>query len=468
MARSSLGRRRQDSFDVRRLLSQHTDALATLAFITFAACLSLILAPSETDADPESALWRDLFTFSEAFTEIEEESPLFTPSTKIIELDLPFEQVPESDVEVPDFASAPPGWHEYEIRRNDTLGGILRKINVDEEARSFLVTQKMVTYRKLRRGTSLYYQLNPSGELVALRYKASPELHFNFSRAADGTMTAVEGAPELTSKTIVNSAIITEDANSLFAASDQANVPDAIIQRMIDALETRIDFSRDTRLGDNFVVVYETLYDEDGEYAGPGPLLGINYQNRGKESLGLLNLEDGRFYTPEGESVAQAFLRSPLKFSRISSRYTLSRYHPVLKKWRSHRGVDFAAPTNTPVRAAADGTISFAGRNGGYGNLVRIEHFSRYSTLYGHLNKFGPKIKKGVKVTQGQLIGYVGSTGLATGPHLHYEFRISDKHVDPLSVDVPTNRPPLEGAELAKFQTQTAAHKDLLERAIGI
>lgn len=466
MARTPRRRRRRSPASLR--LGQHADALATLAFVAFAACLSLVLAPPETDADPQSELWSDLFSFSDALIEIEEESPLYTPSSKVIELDLPFDQVPESDLELAETSSAPAGWQEYVIQRNDTLGGILNKIDADAEARAFLVTQKMATYRKLRRGYSLYYKTNATDQLVALRYKASPELHFNFTRGLDGTLEAIEGAPELSARTIVNSAAITEDANSLFAASDQANVPDAIIQRMIDALETRIDFSRDTRLGDNFVVVYEVLYDADGEYAGPGPLLGINYQNRGKQSLGLLNQQDGRFYTPEGESLTQAFLRSPLKFSRISSRYSLRRYHPVLKKWRPHRGVDFAAPTNTPVRAAADGTVSVAGRSGGYGNLVRIEHFGRYSTLYGHLNKFGAKIKKGAKVTQGQVIGYVGSTGLATGPHLHYEFRVDDKHVDPLSVDVPTNRPPLEGEELASFQTQANAIRELLVRSIGI
>ena len=252
----------------------------------------------------------------------------------------------------------------YVIRRNDTLGSILQKIKVDEPSRRYLVSQNLSSYRKLRAGKPILYKLDANGVLLALRYKTSPDLHLNFVRDAAGNMDVAETQPVLTTATIVKQASITETNNSLFAASDNVLIPDGVIQQVIDSLETRIDFVRDTRLGDNFAVVYEEYTDADGDNAGSGNLLGLRYTNRGKKLLGLRNPDDGAFYDQQGTSLQRAFLKSPLKFSRISSKFSLRRFHPVLKKWRSHRGVDFAAPTNTPIRASGDGVIDFIGRQG--------------------------------------------------------------------------------------------------------
>lgn len=456
------GRRRWlGGIDARALLSEHSDAVSTLAFTTLMAVLALAMAPDSPVVGASEATW-DLFSPEE-----DTEAP-FEPTEKVVELDLPFEQYEdEADIPLEETAGGTlrPGWRSYTIERNDTLGKILGKITEDDEARRYLVSQDLSSYRKLRRGRSIEYRVGPSGTLDALVYKASPELHLAFARDASGAMRVGEGAPKLSATTVVRRAEITEDNNSLFAASDAASVPDAVIQQVIDALETRIDFVRDTRLRDSFSLVYEVLHDEDGDYAGPGELLGLVYRNRDRTHTGLYNPSDGHFYSPEGESLRRAFLRSPLKFSRISSKYSLRRFHPVLKKWRAHRGVDFAAPTGTPVRSAADGTVDFIGKKGGYGNVVMVRHFGKYLTVYGHLSRFAKGVKRGTKVEHGQVIGYVGSTGLATGPHLHYEFRIDGKHVDPLSVEVPTTRPPLEGEELAGFRRETADVQGLLGAA---
>ena len=352
-------------------------------------------------------------------------------------------------------------WQVYKIARNDTLGRILGKIANDPEATAFMVTQKLGVYRRLRRGQPIEYRLNEDGLIESLRYKASADLIFEFERNEGHNMSARERAPDLSARLAVKSGEITAKLNSLFAATDHARVPDAIIYGVIGALETRVDFARSTRVGDSFTLIYEELLDEDGIYATAGRLLGFSWINQGRETIGLYNSDEGGFFEPNGESVQKAFLRSPLKFSRISSKFSNRRFHPVLKKWRAHRGVDFAAPRGTPVRASGDGRIIFRGRKGGYGNTVIIEHFGKYTTLYAHLSKFNRKATKGSKVIQGQVIGYVGSTGLSTGPHLHYEFRIDGKHQDPLSAKIPTRRPPLTGAALAKFQSDSA---DILNR----
>lgn len=423
---------------------EHGDALATFGFVTLMALLALAMSPAQ---EREATVPESWFDFLESNPESPYEAPNLVAVEKELELDLPFVQEvdEEGNPTIPTLAKY------YTIKRGDTLGAILRRITEDKAAITYLVTQKLNSYRKLRRGRQVEYEISDAGKLTKLRYKASPDLHMTFTQGAAGAMQVSEGAPELVASIEIKTATITTANNSLFAASDAAGVPDAVIQAVIDALETRIDFQRDTRLDDRFSVIYEKLVDSDGDDAGTGRMYALRFINQGKTITGLLNADAGGYFEPSGESLQRAFLRSPLKFTRISSRYTKRRFHPVLKKWRSHRGVDFAAPTNTPVRSSADGVVDFIGKKGGYGNVVMIKHFDKYLTVYGHLNKFAKSVRRGSRVSQGQLIGYVGSTGLATGPHLHYEFRIGNEYKDPLSTAVPTNKPPLEGAALAQF-----------------
>jgi murein DD-endopeptidase MepM/ murein hydrolase activator NlpD len=234
-----------------------------------------------------------------------------------------------------------------------------------------------------------------------------------------------------------------EIKSSLFAATDAARLSDTVASQIADVFSTDIDFHRDLRRGDRFTVVYE-MYFEAGEPVRSGRVLAAEFVNQGKAYQAIWYQHpngQGDYYTPEGKSIRKAFLRSPLEFSRISSGFTEARFHPILQRWRAHRGIDYAAPTGTGVRATADGIIEQASYDRGYGNVVVIRHQQKYTTLYGHLSRFARGISRGDRVSQGQVIGYVGSTGLATGPHLHYEFRINDVHQDPLRVVMPEAPP---------------------------
>lgn len=230
--------------------------------------------------------------------------------------------------------------------------------------------------------------------------------------------------------------------NSLFLDGGRAGVPEQVLIELAGIFGWDIDFALDIRQGDSFSLIYEEVF-LDGEKIGNGDILIARFNNRGREITAVRYEDDkgnANYYTPKGLSMRKEFLRNPIDFARISSRFNLRRKHPVLNKIRAHRGTDYAAARGTPIKAAGDGKVTFAGRKGGFGNVVIIQHGSRYQTLYAHLSKFGRGVRKGRKVKQGKIIGYVGSTGLATGPHLHYEFRVDGVHRDSLRIKLPQAR----------------------------
>ena len=213
-----------------------------------------------------------------------------------------------------------------------------------------------------------------------------------------------------------------------------------------------IDFYLDIKRGDSFKVMYEEYY-VDGEKVGNGPILAAEFINQDKTyQVVRYKGKDGasQYYTPDGLTLRKAFLRSPVEYARISSHFNLSRKHPILHKIRAHKGVDYAAPRGTPIRASGDGKIVQLGRLGGYGNAIEIQHNSKYRTLYAHMNGFAKNLKNGARVEQGQIIGYVGSTGLASGPHLHYEFKVNGTQKDPVKIDLPM-ADPLPSTEKKEF-----------------
>lgn len=227
---------------------------------------------------------------------------------------------------------------------------------------------------------------------------------------------------------------------SLFEDGQQAGLSDALILKLVEIFGWDVDFALDVKPGDTFAVIHEEKY-WMGQKIGDGPILAAEFINRGKlyHALGYKD-KNGvtKYYELNGITKQKRFLRTPIEFSRISSRYTTTRYHPILKIWTAHRGIDYAAPMGTPIRATADGRITNTDdiksmqSNGGYGNALVIKHDAAYSTLYAHLSRFSPNIRAGSFIEQGQIIGYVGKTGLATGPHLHYEFHVRNSHRDPL------------------------------------
>lgn len=231
--------------------------------------------------------------------------------------------------------------------------------------------------------------------------------------------------------------------SSLFLGAKEAGLSDRLIMKMVDIFAWDIDFALDIREGDRFTVIYEELY-QDADKVGDGNILAVEFVNRGR-NIRAIRFTDGEgrtdYYTPAGRSLRKAFLRTPVKFSRISSRFTQRRWHPVLHRFRAHRGVDYAAPTGTPVKATGDGRVSFAGLQGGYGHTVILQHGEKYTTLYAHLSRYAEGLKPNQRVAQGDVIGYVGMSGLASGPHLHYEFRVNGVHRDPLTVALPKAAP---------------------------
>lgn len=230
---------------------------------------------------------------------------------------------------------------------------------------------------------------------------------------------------------------------SFYEAALEAKIPDSIIMDFAYIFGWDIDFIFDIREGDSFNVIYETPY-SDGEKVKNGDIILAKFVNRGKiysANRFFLNENDKEFFDDNGNNLQKAFLRAPLDFAYISSHFNPNRMHPVLHTIRAHNGVDYAAKTGSPVRTTGNGTVHYAGRRNGCGNEIVIKHSNDYSTRYCHLNKFKSGIKKGTKVIQGETIGFVGSTGLATGPHLHYEFKIGNKHVDPVKLQLPSAEP---------------------------
>ena len=355
-------------------------------------------------------------------------------------------------------------WREERISRGDTLSTLLKRLGVgQEDIQAFLRSAHgNKALGRLLAGRSVLGRVTSSGRLMVFRYLLSDQTLVTVSRVGDA-FRITEQAVAMEPHRILRSG---EIASSLFGATDAADVPDRIASEMAEVFSGDIDFHRDLRRGDHFSLVYEAFYYE-GQMVKTGRLLAAEFTNQGKRYQAVYFKDPkGRegYFTPKGQSLKRAFLKSPMPFTRISSYFTPVRFHPVLKIWRAHKGIDYAAPTGAPVRSVADGTVTFAGRRGGYGNLILLRHRAPYSTAYGHLSRFAKGIKHGAKVTQGQIIGYVGSTGLATGPHLHYEFRVHNVQKNPLALKLPSSYP-LDlryRAQFASIAKPLAARLDLL------
>ena len=250
-------------------------------------------------------------------------------------------------------------------------------------------------------------------------------------------------------------AATTEITQSLFVDGQKAGLSDALIMHLTEIFGWDIDFALDLREHDRFSVIYEEIY-KDNELIKQDRILAAEFVNRGKRLRAILYIDDrgqSDYFSDTGEAMRKAFLRTPVNFTRISSRFNLRRKHPILNTIRAHRGVDYAAPSGTPVRATAEGRVKFIGRDGGYGKTIVMQHGEVYSTLYAHLSRYARGIKRGKYLNQGKIIGYVGKSGLATGPHLHYEFRIHGVHRNPLTVDLPKAEP-IDRNYLQEFKRQ--------------
>lgn len=349
------------------------------------------------------------------------------------------------------------------VLRGDTVAALFERLGVRESrALDFLKADATgrTIFRQLVPGRTLQAETGPDGELLALRYFLGAASLLEVTRAGDGftaRQRSVSEAPRLMYKTGVI-------RSSLFAATDAAGIPDAVAMEIAKVFATDIDFHTDLRKGDRFSVVYEMLYDS-GELVAAGRIVAAEFVNDGHTYHAVL-FRDGEgnegYYSLDGSNRAKAFLRSPVEFSRVSSGFG-ARFHPIFKNWRAHTGVDFAAPKGTRVLATADGVVISAGPRGGYGNAVEVRHGSGITTLYAHLSGFASGMRSGARVRQGEPIGFVGATGFATGPHLHYEFKIAGIHQDPMKVALPKAEP-IPAHLRAQFTTVASAARETIER----
>jgi murein DD-endopeptidase MepM/ murein hydrolase activator NlpD len=346
-------------------------------------------------------------------------------------------------------------WREERIQRGDTVGSVLARMGVDDaQALAFLRTEPAARpLYMLRPGRPLRAQTAADGRLVELRFHTADGDLLTIAR--DGARLSAQSAPAPADVRWMMAA--GEIRTSLFGAADAAGLPDAVTIQLADVFSGDIDFYKDLQRGDRFRVVYEERA-LDGEAVGAGRIVAAEFTNRGRTFRAFLWRDAAgveSYYAEDGSALRKAFLRSPMEFSRITSGFSNARFHPILQTWRAHRGVDYAAPLGTAVRATGNGRVAYAGVKGGYGNVVELRHSGAFSTVYAHLSRFAPVAKAGARVAQGEVIGYVGQTGWATGPHLHYEFRVDNVQRNPLTVALPGGEP-LAPADRAAFGARIA------------
>jgi murein DD-endopeptidase MepM/ murein hydrolase activator NlpD len=358
---------------------------------------------------------------------------------------------------------------EERVQRSDTLSSLFSRLGIsDREALAFVSydADASIVARQLSPGKTVTAKTGRDGRLAALYFPLNGKDSMLVVEREGGKFTVDEQTMRLTAQIHVNSG---EIVSSLFAATDEAGIPDAIAMQLAEIFSSDIDFHRDLRKGDKFSIVFESLT-YNGRYIRSGRILAAEFISDKKTYQAYwFEAEEGKggYYDRDGKNRRKAFLKSPLEFSRITSGFRSARSHPVLHTIRAHKGVDYGAPVGTRIRAVADGTVVFAGRQNGYGNLIVLKHQGRYSTAYGHLNGFAAGIRKGAWVSQGDTIGFVGQTGLASGPHLHYEFRVNGEQIDPMTVALP-DAIPLNETRLSRFRTATVSlltHLDLAKEA---
>jgi len=310
-------------------------------------------------------------------------------------------------------------WRNERVQRGDTVAELLRRLNVDDAAASEYLrnSAEAESFRKLAIGKEVQAETTPTGGLVALRYLGDKGAQIVIDKQGSVFKTRTLPA-QLEKRLFVRTG---EIKTSLYAATDAAGMPEAAANQLTEIFSGDIDFHHDLKRGDKFTVVYEMTY-SNGALVHAGRIQAAEFVNQGHSYRAVYFQSDadhGDYYTPEGKSVRKAFLRSPIAFSRVSSGFSMSRFHPVLNQWRAHKGVDFAAPIGTQVKATSDGVVSLVGKQNGYGNVIMVNHQGHLSTVYGHLSRYDKGLHQGQRVAQGEVIGYVGMAGMSSGPDLH-------------------------------------------------
>lgn len=359
---------------------------------------------------------------------------------------------PNRVVRIEEQPDSPQKWETVTVESGDTLSAIFSRVGLGSTILQGVLEsgEPSKELRNLKPNEKLDFQIQ-EGKLLTLRYVPSQTRTIEIKESNGGFEASLTERVVETRLSHAAGAIET----SLFSAGRQAGLTDNLIMELAGIFGWDIDFALDIRSGDRFSVLFEQRY-VDGHKLGDGAILAAEFVNQGRavQAVRFVDAEGkSSYYSPDGSSMRKAFLRSPVDFRRISSTFRPERYHPVLGVKRPHRGVDYAAATGTPIKAAGDGKVAFIGTKGGYGRTVVLQHGGKYTTLYAHMSRYKPGLKVGSRVQQGQTIGYVGKSGLATGPHLHYEFRVAGVHRNPLTVKLP-NAEPIQAAYRSAFVQQ--------------
>ena len=356
-----------------------------------------------------------------------------------------------------------------QVRSSDTPESLLQRLGVADPAAAAFLRRDTNAQRSLlgRTGRIISAETTDDHRLLRITARWAHEEDGLFQRlviekTADGFASHITAAPLTTSSRLAGGAI----RSSLFAATDDANIPDAVAIQLAELFAGDIDFHRALRKGDRFSVVYETL-EADGEPLRSGRVLSAEFHNNGKTHQAVWFQESstskGAYYTLDGQSMRRAYLTSPVEFSRISSGFKM-RFHPILQTWRAHLGTDFAAPSGTAVRTIGDGVVEFAGVQNGYGNVIYVKHRNQHVTVYAHLSRIDVRVNQAID--QGQTIGAVGATGWATGPHLHFELRVNGKHEDPMLIAQQSeSAAPVSAAARPEFNRLSAVMRSQLSSA---
>ncbi|WP_263078172.1 peptidoglycan DD-metalloendopeptidase family protein [Endozoicomonas sp. Mp262] len=368
------------------------------------------------------------------------------------------------DAVVADLDSELGTWKTVTIKSGDTLSALFNKQGLDAGVVYGIANTPEFgkTLSRIRPGETLDFRISKAGELTQFRYIQSKLKSIFFNKTNNGYQGELIQLKPQTRVTFSNGKI----ESSLFLASQKAGLSTNLTMELAGIFGWDIDFVQDIRTGDHFNLIYEEKFLDDQKLED-GNILAASFTNQGTTYTAIRYTDskgETGYYSPDGKSMKKAFLRTPVEFTRISSRFNPNRLHPVFKTKRPHRGVDYAAPTNTPIKASGDGRIQFAGWQRGYGNVVYIQHPNNIVTVYAHQNKLRRGLKKGQRVRQGQVIGYVGKTGWATGPHLHYEFRLNGVHRNPMTVKLP-DASPIPKREMARFQSHSQRLLAQLEKS---
>lgn len=430
--------------------------------------LILLVLPTGGDAGEDESSGRTEIVLD---IDLERSSDVEIERSSDIELDQPDALAMSDFVVTPQIKPQPvledvTLWQNIEIKSGDSISAIFSKVGLSNQDlfRVLNSSDEAKVLNQVYPGYQLDFLIpeNDDGEseLEQLRLLKSPLEGFLFTLNNNNyDVESILNFPQLRPAFKVGT--ITD---SLFMAGQREQIPAVTIMDMANIFGGVIDFILDPRAGDDFSILYDEKY-LDGEFIGHGEILATQYTNQGKTFTAVRYIDDegeSGYYNAEGESMRKAFLRSPLDVFRISSNFNPSRRHPILNTIRAHKGTDYAAPRGTPIRATSDGQVTRASRNGSFGNLVIVKHAGGFETKYAHLSKYANGIKKGKRVRQGDIIGYVGTTGSATGPHLHYEFLMGGVHQNPRTIiDKLPKAESIDPAEMDGFRTQTV---DLLKR----